>query len=62
LPVAVVSPTAPPVAAPHGLSPEAVWQWAFVERMSTGLLCAKLGHDDWARPLLAVADAWAEGA
>jgi streptomycin 6-kinase len=50
------------VAGPHGVDPEAVWQWAFVERVSTGLLCARLGHDEWARPLLAVADALAPSA
>lgn len=46
------------VAEPLGADPEVVWQWALVERVSTGLLCARLGHDRWAAPLLSVADAW----
>jgi streptomycin 6-kinase len=46
------------MAEPVGGDPEAVWQWAFVERVSTGLLCARLGHEQWAGPLLAVADEW----
>lgn len=37
---------------------DAVWQWALVERVSTGLLCARLGHTRWSRPLLDVADEW----
>ena len=55
-PATVLRELAELVAVPHDVDPDAVWQWAFVERMSTGLLCAKLGHDDWAGPMLAVAD------
>jgi streptomycin 6-kinase len=44
-----------------GCDAEAVWQWALVERVSTGLLCARLGHWHWARPLLDVADEWTRG-
>jgi streptomycin 6-kinase len=35
---------------------DAIWQWAFVERVSTGLLCARLGHTEWATQLLEPAD------
>jgi streptomycin 6-kinase len=35
---------------------EAIWQWAFIERVSTGLFVFHLGHRQEARPYLAVAD------
>jgi streptomycin 6-kinase len=35
---------------------DAIWQWAYVERVSTGLLCARLGHDNWATQLLEPAE------
>ena len=43
-----------------GVDVEAIWQWGSIERVSTGLYCAILGHDEWARDSLAVADRWAE--
>jgi streptomycin 6-kinase len=43
-----------------GVAPEPIWQWGFIERVSTGLLLAKLGLDRPAHDFLAVADAWAE--
>jgi streptomycin 6-kinase len=43
-----------------GVAPEPIWQWGFIERVSTGLLLAKLGLDSLAHDFLAVADAWAE--
>jgi streptomycin 6-kinase len=43
-----------------GVEPEPIWQWGFVERVSTGLLLLKLGLDHLAREFLAVADAWAK--
>lgn len=39
-----------------GISGEAIWQWAFIERVSTGLFLLRLGHRQEARPFLAVAD------
>ena len=39
-----------------GMSGEAIWQWAFIERVSTGLFLVRLGHRQEARPFLAVAD------
>lgn len=36
-----------------------IWEWGFVERVSTGLLCLQAGLGG-AREMLAVADAWAE--
>jgi streptomycin 6-kinase len=47
------------VAAKVAADAETVWQWAFVERVSTGVLCARLGHHEWATRLLTVADEWA---
>lgn len=47
------------LAALTGVQPEPIWQWGFIERTSTGLLCLKLGlpggHD-----MLTVAQRWAE--
>ena len=39
-----------------GVNGEAIWQWAFIERVSTGLFLFRLGHRQEARPYLAVAD------
>jgi hypothetical protein len=38
-----------------GADPEAVWQWAFAELVSTGLFLLRLGHYEEARTFLAVA-------
>jgi hypothetical protein len=38
---------------------KAIWQWGFVERVSTGLYSMQLGHDG-AGEFLEVADRWAE--
>jgi streptomycin 6-kinase len=35
---------------------EAIWQWAFIERLSSGLFLYQLGHREEARSYLAVAD------
>jgi hypothetical protein len=37
----------------------AIWQWGFIERVSTGLILYKIGFQDYARKLLEVADVWA---
>jgi streptomycin 6-kinase len=42
-----------------GVAPEPIWQWGFIERVSSGLLLLKLGLENEAREFLAVADAWA---
>jgi streptomycin 6-kinase len=42
-----------------GAAPEAIWQWGFIERTSTGLLLLELGRDEWAHEFLTVADVWA---
>lgn len=39
-----------------GVNGTAIWQWAFIERVSTGLFLFQLGHRQEARPYLAVAD------
>ena len=36
---------------------KAIWQWGFVERVSTGLYSMQLGHDG-AGEFLEVADRW----
>ena len=38
-----------------GTAPEAVWQWAFTELVSTGLFLLRLGHHQEAETFLAVA-------
>ena len=42
-----------------GVDPEPIWQWGFVERVSTGLLLFQLGLEPLAREFLVVADVWA---
>lgn len=39
-----------------GVNGEAIWQWAFIERVSSGLFLFELGHRREARAYLAVAD------
>lgn len=39
-----------------GLDPAAIWEWGAVERVSTGLLCTKVGLQPVGREMLAVAD------
>lgn len=41
-----------------GVEPGPIWQWGLIERVSTGLLCLKVGLEE-ARDLLTVAGAWA---
>ena len=43
-----------------GIAAEPIWQWGFMERMSTGLYLMQLGWHDEGRGMLAVADLWAE--
>jgi streptomycin 6-kinase len=45
-----------------GADAQAIWEWALVERTSTGLLLIKLGDDHEGRRTLAVAEAWARAA
>jgi streptomycin 6-kinase len=40
-----------------GHDPDAVWEWGYLERVSTGLYVLSLGADDLARPFLATAEA-----
>lgn len=42
-----------------GVDPKPIWQWGFIERVSTGLLLHQLGKPRLAKEFLAVADAWA---
>ena len=41
-----------------GVEPEPIWQWGFIERVSTGLSLHQLAQDAKAEEFLAVADAW----
>jgi streptomycin 6-kinase len=40
----------------HGLDAEAIWEWGAVERVSTGLLCVKVGLQPFGDEMLATAD------
>jgi streptomycin 6-kinase len=42
------------------LDPTAIWEWGVVERVSTGLLCTRIGLQPVGREMLAVADRVAE--
>ena len=49
------------LAARCGLDADAIWQWGVAERVSTGLLCTKIGLQPVGRQMLAAADRVAEG-
>ena len=42
-----------------GVDPRAIWEWGFVERVSTGLLVTQVGTERLGREMLDVAEAWA---
>ena len=44
------------LAARTGLDPVAIWEWGVVERVSTGLLCTRIGLQPVGRDMLAAAD------
>jgi streptomycin 6-kinase len=44
-----------------GEDPDAIWQWGFIERVSTGLLLLHTGGEAEGRDFLRVAEAWARG-
>jgi streptomycin 6-kinase len=48
------------IAAQTGVDPEPIWQWGFIERVSTGLLCLQVGLPG-GQDMLTVAQRWAEG-
>ncbi len=48
------------VASLTGVDTEAIWQWAFIERVSTGLFLLRLGHSPQAGAYLTVADRLAD--
>ena len=41
-----------------GLDESRIWEWGYVERVSTGLLCLAEGHEEGGRDFLTVAEAW----
>jgi streptomycin 6-kinase len=43
-----------------GVDAQPIWEWGFIERVSTGLLLAELGSDDEAREYLTVSELLAE--
>jgi streptomycin 6-kinase len=43
-----------------GVDTHAIWQWGFVERVSTGLLAMQVGTEDVGRQMLAVAGHWVQ--
>ncbi|CAN5631915.1 hypothetical protein BH18ACT1_BH18ACT1_14950 [soil metagenome] len=43
-----------------GVAAQAIWEWSFVERVSTGLFLLRLGHTGPAAAYLTVADALAD--
>lgn len=42
-----------------GVEPGPIWEWGFVERVSTGLLLLQVGHELLGREFLDVAEVWA---
>ena len=46
------------LAARTGVDERAIWQWGFMERVSTGLELARIGVHEESRAMLAVADEW----
>ncbi|TDC76155.1 aminoglycoside phosphotransferase family protein [Actinomadura sp. 7K507] len=44
------------LASGSGLEETAIWEWGYLERVSSGLYCLDLGLDDLARPFLATAE------
>jgi streptomycin 6-kinase len=38
------------------VDPESIWQWSYIERVSSGLFLLRLGHEAEARPFLQAAD------
>ncbi|MFL6138661.1 MAG: aminoglycoside phosphotransferase family protein [Frankiaceae bacterium] len=49
------------LAAETGADPAAVWEWGYLERVSTGLYLLSLGAKEWAAPFLTTAAALAAG-
>jgi streptomycin 6-kinase len=43
-----------------GVDPRPIWEWGFVERVSTGLFVTQVGADRMGREMLDVAEAWLE--
>jgi streptomycin 6-kinase len=44
-----------------GVPADAIWEWGFIERVSTGLYLLQLGVEDEGRAMLSVAEAWVDG-
>jgi streptomycin 6-kinase len=45
-----------------GVAPQPIWEWGFLERVSTGLFCLDVGIECIGREILAVADIWSDAA
>jgi streptomycin 6-kinase len=46
------------LAAHTGADEQRIWEWGYVERVSTALHCLAQGHEAAGRDFLIVADAW----
>jgi streptomycin 6-kinase len=44
------------LASKTGLDPTAIWEWGAAERLSTGLLCVRVGLEEVGRAMLAAAE------
>jgi streptomycin 6-kinase len=42
-----------------GVDPRGIWEWGFIERVSTGLLATRVGAESMGKEMLDVAEAWA---
>lgn len=54
-PYALLQTYADTLSSVTGIDPVAIWEWGFLERVSTGLYCLSLGDADRARPFLGTA-------
>ena len=41
-----------------GVDQRAIWEWGFIERVSTGLYVTQVGNERWGREFLDVAEKW----
>jgi len=55
-PVTLLAERCRTLAALTGVGETAIWEWGYMERVATGLMLYKLGFDDEAVDMLAVAD------
>lgn len=44
-----------------GIKQNAIWEWGFLQCMTTGLLLVQIGNESFGRQFFKIADAWAQG-